>query len=178
MCSSAVRLNIVVKHFKRCSCIQIKHDPLLHTCHNIDTGPAPQISVTIHRRIDISNTALVVSSKYCRSIESVWSRILKVKVKWECALRQSLVSMPHILIAAPWCTQFIYSIITQLIYIFARESIEIFFSSHFVFIPLGVLSLDCGRGGGGRNHDAGSTSWCLSAIGDGRWHRLSAQPYI
>ncbi len=30
---------------------------------------------------------------------------------------------------------------------------------------------DCG-GYGGRDHDAGSTSWCLSAIGDGRWHRL------
>ncbi len=31
LCSSAVRLNLVVKHFKRCSCIQIKCGPLLHT---------------------------------------------------------------------------------------------------------------------------------------------------
>ncbi len=46
MCSSAVRLNIVVKHFKRCSCIQIKCGPLLHTCHNIDTGPAVSILVS------------------------------------------------------------------------------------------------------------------------------------
>ncbi len=30
--------------------------------------------------------------------------------------------------------------------------------------------------GGGGDHDAGSTSWCLSAIGNGLWDRISAQP--
>ncbi len=32
-------------------------------------------------------------------------------------------------------------------------------------------------GGGGGDHDAGSTLWRLSAIGDGRWHRISAHTY-
>ncbi len=35
LCSSAVRLNIVVKHFKRCSCIQIKRGPHCCTCATI-----------------------------------------------------------------------------------------------------------------------------------------------
>ncbi len=41
-----VRLNIGVQHFKPCSCIQMKHGPLLHTCHDIDTGPAVSILVS------------------------------------------------------------------------------------------------------------------------------------
>ncbi len=63
LCSSAARLNLVVAYilcsihcfletshfstpFKLCSCIQIKRGPLLHTCHNIDTGPAVSILVS------------------------------------------------------------------------------------------------------------------------------------
>ncbi len=35
--------------FERCSYIQIKHGPLLHTCHNIDT-----VRRNVHRRIEHS----------------------------------------------------------------------------------------------------------------------------
>ncbi len=64
------------------------------------------------------------------------------------------------------------------------------FSSHLVFIPfrgsvvhviffpkhgIGMQRIT-GVGWWGGDHDVGSTSQCLSAIADGRWHRLSAQP--
>ncbi len=45
-----------IKHFKRCSCIQIKCGPLLHTCHNIDTGPVVSILVSSNRRIEHSTS--------------------------------------------------------------------------------------------------------------------------
>ncbi len=70
LCSSAARLNLAVAYilcyihyfletshffllnFKRCSCIEIKHGPLLHTCHNIDTGPAVSILVSSNLCVD------------------------------------------------------------------------------------------------------------------------------
>ncbi len=51
------RLNICVQHFKPCSCIQMKHGPLLHTCHDIDTGPA---------------VSILVSSNICDDTSSYW----------------------------------------------------------------------------------------------------------
>lgn len=56
-CVPLARLNFVVAYilcsihyffhltFKWCSCIQIKHCPMLCTCHNIDAGPAVSIFI-------------------------------------------------------------------------------------------------------------------------------------
>ncbi len=64
----AARLNIGVKRYKQCSSIKIKCGSLLHTCHNIDTGPAVSILVssnfvTIYHRIDVSNRVLMSCMK-------------------------------------------------------------------------------------------------------------------
>ncbi len=41
--------------FKLCSCTQMKCDPLLHTCHNIDTGPAVSILLSSNLCDDTSS---------------------------------------------------------------------------------------------------------------------------
>lgn len=45
---------------------------------------------------------------------------------------------------------------------------------HIIYFPNTVFEFCSLRDGG--NHDAGSTSWCLSANVGGRWHRLSPNP--
>ncbi len=70
---------VFIKHFKLCSCIQMKCGPLLHTCHNINTGPAVSILVSsnLWRYIDVSNTELIcirrVFSKCSHVREKLWT---------------------------------------------------------------------------------------------------------
>ncbi len=72
MCSSAARLNLVVAYllcsihyvfrnltlFYSISCIQIKCGATISIQGQLYLSPNRQISVTIHLRVDVSNTAL------------------------------------------------------------------------------------------------------------------------